>query len=207
MRRVIRKAINQVKGNLRGIAFSHIDAVVRLATKGPVAGSIDLPERVQALRENQALIIIKRNQPLRLPGSGIAPGSRTGYAYEIQTPGAVFVKEAGVHLKLTEINIEEFTDISSAGQQIAFFDIHKLKFPLLVRSFQPGDRFSPLGMVGTQKVKNFFINNKVPRDQRAICPLLVSGGKIIWVAGHRLDNSVKVDAETRNVLKAELLLA
>ena len=51
------------------------------------------------------------------------------------------------------------------------------------------------------------INNKIPKDQRAKCPLLVSNGKIIWVVGHRLDNSVKVDHETRKVLKAELLLA
>ena len=206
-RRVIRKAIKQVKGDLRRVAFFHIDSVMRLATKGPVAGSIDLPDRVQAQRDQDSLIIIKQNRPLRLRGGDDSPGRRAGYAYEISTPGSVFVKEAGVHLKLTEINIETIADINEAGQQIAFFDINKLKFPLLVRSFQPGDRFSPLGMVGTQKLKKFFINNKVPRDRRAICPLLVSGGKIIWVAGHRLDNSVKVDAETRNMLKAELLLA
>jgi tRNA(Ile)-lysidine synthase len=82
-----------------------------------------------------------------------------------------------------------------------------LKFPLLVRNFCPGDRFSPLGMTGTQKLKDFFINNKISRDQRVICPLLISRDKIIWVAGYRMDNSVKVDAETRHVLKAELLLA
>ena len=62
-------------------------------------------------------------------------------------------------------------------------------------------------MAGNQKVKKFFINNKIPKEERAKCPLFVSEGKIIWVAGHRLDNSVKVDAGTRKVLKAELLLA
>jgi tRNA(Ile)-lysidine synthase len=206
-RRVIRRAIERVKGNLRRIAFSHIDAVDRLALKGPHAGSIDLPDRIQVRRDHQALVVIKQNKPLRLQGRGKAPSHQAGYSYEIKSPGSVYVKEAGVHLKLTKVDIQAYTHFRGTGQGIAFFDINKVKFPLLVRNFQPGDRFSPLGMTGSQKLKKFFNSNKIPRDQRAICPLLVSGGRIIWVAGHRLDNSVKVDADTRGVLKAELLLA
>ena len=206
-RRVIRKAIKRVKGNLRRIAFSHIDAAVRLALKGPHAGSIDLPDRVQVQRDHQALVIIKQSKPLRLPGSGKAPYDQAAYSYEIKSPGSVFIQEAGVHLRLTEVDTEAFAHCRGTGQGIAFFDINKVKFPLLVRNFQPGDRFSPLGMTGTQKLKKFFNSSKIPRAQRAICPLLVSDGRIIWVAGHRLDNSVKVDADTRGVLKAELLLA
>ena len=206
-RRVIRKAIKRVKGNLRRIAFSHIDAAVRLALKGPHAGSIDLPDRVQVQRDHQALVIIKQSKPLRLPGSGKAPYDQAAYSYEIKSTGSVFIQEAGVHLRLTEADTEAFAHCHGTGQGIAFFDINKVKFPLLVRNFQPGDRFSPLGMTGTQKLKRFFNSSKIPREQRAICPLLVSDGRIIWVAGHRLDNSVKVDADTRRVLKAELLLA
>jgi tRNA(Ile)-lysidine synthase len=206
-RRVIRTAIKKVKGNLRRVAFSHIDAVIRLAIKGPVTGSIDLPDRIQVRRDRRALIITKQEQPLRIQGRSAARTTRAGYAYEISTPGTVFIKEAGAHFKLTEMNIEAVADINGAGQQLAFFDISKLKCPLLVRNFCPGDRFSPLGMTGTQKLKDFFINNKISRDQRVICPLLISRDKIIWVAGYRMDNSVKVDAETRHVLKAELLLA
>jgi tRNA(Ile)-lysidine synthase len=145
--------------------------------------------------------------PLRLLSSTKSPCGQAGYSYEIKSPGSVFIKEAGVHLKLTEVNIEACAHYCGTGQQIAFFDINKVKFPLLVRNFQPGDRFSPLGMTGTQKLKKFFNRSKISREQRAVCPLLVSGGRIIWVAGYRLDNSVKVDADTRSVLKAELLLA
>ena len=132
---------------------------------------------------------------------------QTSYEYTLSIPGAVHIKEAGVRIKLTEIDIEAVTDIRGAGQQIAFFDITKHKCPWVGRNFQPGDRFTPLGMTGTMKLKKFFINNKIHRAQRALCPILISCGKIIWVAGHRLDNSVRVDSETRRVLKAELLLA
>jgi tRNA(Ile)-lysidine synthase len=82
-----------------------------------------------------------------------------------------------------------------------------LRFPLVVRNFRPGDRFSPLGVDGTQKLKKFFINNKISARQRKKCPLLVSENKIIWVGGLRIDNRVKLGPKTRHVLMAELLLA
>jgi tRNA(Ile)-lysidine synthase len=206
-RRLIRKAIYELKGDLRRITFSHIDAVVRLALKGPDTGCIDLPNRIRIQRNHKTLIILKDKQGLRSRVNDVNPAVCADYEYRITKPGVVLIKEAGINLKLAEIGIEEISDLGCAGQRVAFFDINKLKFPLVVRNFRPGDRFSPLGVAGTQKVKKFFINNKIPKEERAKCPLFVSEGKIVWVAGHRLDNSVKVDAGTRKVLKAELLLA
>jgi tRNA(Ile)-lysidine synthase len=65
----------------------------------------------------------------------------------------------------------------------------------------------PLGMQGTQKVKNFFINNKIPREIRRKTPVLLSRDTIVWVVGHRIDDGVKITQQTRNVLKIELFLA
>jgi tRNA(Ile)-lysidine synthase len=56
-------------------------------------------------------------------------------------------------------------------------------------------------------LKKFFIDKKVPRKERLKCPILLSCGKIVWVVGHRIDESVKVTPATKNVLKVELLLA
>lgn len=206
-RRLIRMAILRVKGNLRRIAFTHIDAALRLVFQGPQSGGIDLPNDIRIQRRGQELIISKQEQRRRSPGGGRNPAVRTAYEYSLAAPGVVSIREAGIRLKLTETSIEEVADVRRAGQRIAFFDINKIKFPLIVRNFCPGDRFSPLGMDGTQKLKSFFINNKIPKDQRVKCPLLVSNGKIIWVVGHRMDNSAKVDPGTRKVLKAEVLLA
>jgi tRNA(Ile)-lysidine synthase len=59
-------------------------------------------------------------------------------------------------------------------------------------------------MAGSQKLKAFFINQKVPRSKRDRCPLLLSGDRIVWVGGYRTDDSAKVTKETRRVLTAEL---
>jgi tRNA(Ile)-lysidine synthase len=121
--------------------------------------------------------------------------------------GEIFIKEAGLQIRFSEIPITQVTDWHQTERQIAFLDRDKLSFPLVVRNFRPGDRFSPLGISGHQKLKKFFSDHKISRVERLKCPIVLSRDKIIWVAGHRLDNAVKIDAHTRHVLKAELLLA
>ena len=83
----------------------------------------------------------------------------------------------------------------------------KIRFPLVIRNVRPGDRFSPLGLSGSQKLKKFFIDHKISRSARGKCPIVLSQHRIIWIAGYRLDNYAKLGPQTRRILKAELLLA
>ncbi|HEX9860591.1 MAG TPA: tRNA lysidine(34) synthetase TilS, partial [Nitrospirota bacterium] len=69
----------------------------------------------------------------------------------------------------------------------ALFDMDKLAGPLAVRSRRPGDRFQPSGMAGSVKLKEYLIDMKVSRVDRALTPILTSGGEIAWVMGHRQD--------------------
>ena len=98
-------------------------------------------------------------------------------------------------------------DPKAAGRQTAFLDRDAVRFPVIVRNWRPGDRFSPLGAGGTQKLKKFFSDHKIPAAERRRCPLLVSGDRILWVAGHRIDQRARLRPETRRLLKAEVLLA
>jgi len=122
------------------------------------------------------------------------------------TPSAA-LKEAGVFITLTEIGVEDVPELKNTGPRLAFCDMTSLQFPLIVRNIRPGDRFSPLGLNGSQKVKKYFNSHKIPGCQRRKCPVLLSAGRIIWLVGYRIDNCVKIGPHTRRVLKAELLLA
>ena len=93
----------------------------------------------------------------------------------------------------------------SIGVQ-SFFDEDLVKFPLTLRNVRPGDRFNPLGMKGTQKVKDYFINNKIDKNKRGRCPIIISDKKIIWLAGYQIADRVKITSATRNVLKARFFL-
>lgn len=89
-----------------------------------------------------------------------------------------------------------------AAPSVAYFDAGKLDFPLVVRHWQPGDHFQPLGMAGkSQKLQDFFSNLKLSRFEKERTWILCSGsGEIAWVVGRRMDERFKVNADTGQVL-------
>ena len=206
-RRIIRKAIMAVKKDLRRITLFHVDSILDLIKNGPVAGSLSLPGGIRVQRNTTELVIAADRN-----GSGVKRNlsSRSfaaDYQYTIAGVGILPIGNGKVSILFDEIGIDDLPDFKDTGRHLAFFDRDRIHFPLIVRNIRPGDRFSPLGVKGTQKVKKYFIDNKIPLVQRKQCPLVLSRDKIIWVVGHRIDNSVKIGPQTRRVLKAELLLA
>jgi len=206
-RRIIRKAILRIKGNLRRITFSHIDSVICLMENGPAYGSLDFPDQIRIARSGDLLSLSKETNALRSRTWKLKNAQTLSFEYNMVKPKPLFIKEVGMYLKFTETGRDTLPDFGPTDHRVAFFDRDSLKFPLFIRNVRPGDRFTPLGMSGTQKVKKYFINNKVDRTERAKCPVLLSRDKIIWVVGHRIDASRRILPSTRNVLKVELFLA
>ena len=205
-RRIIRKAVGLVKGDLRHVGFAHIDAVMQLIAVDSEDGRVHLPGRIEVKTAGNELIVKKHETGLRRSGRPIAALHRFRYIIElpVTVPLTVVVPESGVRVIFSRFTTDSPEQLRGAGQQQAFFDMDKLHFPLVLRNIRPGDRFSPLGAGGTQKVKKYFIDHKVPAEKRARCPLLVSGRQIAWVVGHRIAESAKVTASTTQVLKAEV---
>lgn len=85
------------------------------------------------------------------------------------------------------------------GDEIAV-DADQVKGLLKWRYRQDGDRFVPLGMSGAKKLKDFFIDEKIPRHKRDQIPIIHDEEKIIWVYGYRQDDRTKVTERTENIL-------
>lgn len=95
----------------------------------------------------------------------------------------------------TEVSIER-------NPAVALLDYDKLIFPLTVRSWQEGDVFQPLGMTGTKKVSDFFIQKKVNLFDKKNIPIVVNGnGELLWIATYQLDDRYKITENTQKVLK------
>ena len=69
-----------------------------------------------------------------------------------------------------------------------------------MRSRRPGDRFFPMNAPGRRKLKEFFIDRKVPRAEREV-PLIACGQEILFVPGFSVADTVKVDAKTARILR------
>ncbi|GBC63791.1 tRNA lysidine(34) synthetase TilS [Desulfonema ishimotonii] len=201
-RRLLRKALAGVRGDTRRITFAHIGAM--LGILGKSEKSLDLPDRVRVSVSGDTLCVVREKVPLRRP---VPETGLTSFDYTLAGPGMLSLGEIGMRLVFSETDIKNRAFSRHAGQNVAFFDMEQLSFPFSVRNPRPGDRFTPLGMTGTQKLKTYFINRKVPRKDRMQCPVVLCRDKIIWVAGQRIDDAVKVTPATRRVLKGELLLA
>ncbi|MET1259547.1 tRNA lysidine(34) synthetase TilS [Flagellimonas sp. DF-77] len=91
--------------------------------------------------------------------------------------------------------------VSDPAANVAFIDKEKLNYPLLLRKWQKGDYFYPLGMRGRKKLSKFFKDEKYDGFAKEAQWLLCSGDAIVWVIGKRLDERFKVGPSTDNILK------
>ena len=77
----------------------------------------------------------------------------------------------------------------------------------VIRTWQDGDKFFPLGMKGTKKISDFLNELKIESHKKKNQLLLLNGTKIVWVIGHRLDDRFKITKNTKNYLELCLKIA
>ncbi len=88
-------------------------------------------------------------------------------------------------------------------RSVEFVDARRLGNRLVLRSWQEGDWFMPLGMSFKKKLSDYFVDEKVPLRQKHRIPILESNGEIVWICGKRLDDRFKVTEETKDVVRLE----
>ncbi|MWC30186.1 tRNA lysidine(34) synthetase TilS [Paenibacillus sp. MMS18-CY102] len=120
------------------------------------------------------------------------------YAYGISgVEGTVNVPEGGMSFRLTLSAVA-----AERGPYHAAFDADQLVFPLTVRNRRPGDRMRVIGLNGTKKVQDMFVDLKVPSSERDRIPLLVDAeGQVLWIPGARRSAIASIGAATMNVLR------
>lgn len=91
--------------------------------------------------------------------------------------------------------------LDSGSPNTAFLDADALSFPLAARRWRPGDRFQPLGMEGTKKVSDLLTDEKAPSHRRADVVVVLSVDEIVWVAGYRIADPVRVRPDTTRVAR------
>jgi tRNA(Ile)-lysidine synthase len=103
--------------------------------------------------------------------------------------------------RITISNPEPVPTVFSETHEVEYIDAERLGRQLVLRPWQAGDWFIPLGMKTKKKLSDFFTDQKVPRFQKAFIPVLESDGNIVWICGKRLDNRFKLTEHTRTAIR------
>ncbi len=198
-RRTIRDALRAWRGHLRRITAAHIDAVANLLPPRSMGKRLSLPGRITVQRTAGHLCF--ETGATR----GTSPKEqRPGFCHMVRSPDdlpAVFnVPHGKVQLTWDRRMPSDPNPWSNGCTDAAWFDLDRLCFPLTVRSVMPGDRLTPFGMGGSQKLKKLLIDRKIPRAERDQVPILLSARNIIWVAGIRRSATAPVTTNTNRTL-------
>jgi tRNA(Ile)-lysidine synthase len=186
LRRVLRRAIDETR-SLRSMEFIHIEDIIDLIKKGRHGDRLYLPKGLRVIKTYSTLVITSE-VPQRLQTLTLA------------VPGEVVLKEIRATLKAS---VEDKAVSFQDGKTVAVFDADKVGTVLTIRAREKGDVFYPMGFGKRKKLQDFFVDEKVPRDERDSIPILVSGNGIVWIAGYRGDEKFKVTEKTIRFLILE----
>ena len=203
-RRFIRAVIKKVKGDLKRLTFDHIEAVLGVMSQDQSTKEIHLPDNILVSKISDQLSITQKANSLRHLKKPFQPGHKEDYTYYIDDFGRFRIDAINRVMMFSQVDRENMPNISSAGQKIAFFDIKKAKFPMILRNFNARDRFIPLGMTGSKRVTHYLKDRKVAPISRLNIPVLVVDGQVAWVVGHRIDDRFKVTDKTEKIVKVEI---
>jgi tRNA(Ile)-lysidine synthase len=107
------------------------------------------------------------------------------------------------HQKLKIESIKAPINIE-ANSSIGYADADKIKFPLICRKWKQGDYFYPLGMTKKKKLSRFFVDQKLSISDKEKIWVIESDKKIIWIAGMRIDDRIKITHSTKSAIRFTL---
>ena len=173
---VMRKAVSELKGDLLAVSSKHLFAVEDAVRSAGPSAEINFPGGIAFYSGHGVFFFVRKD------------GFARELSARVEGPGRFAVSRD------LEVEIEVTDDGSLWGRpDAAYLPPGKVSFPVEVRSFADGDRFVPLGMKGAKKLKDFFIDEKIPRFMRKKVPLFETREGIIWVGGLRTDERFRAE--------------
>lgn len=188
--RLIKKAFVKFTGKHTNFEMKHIHEVISLANKetnkrinipnGIIAENIygDIYLRFKEVKNNEFQEIILSKSELE--------GNNVDFENYIISFDLIDNKK----------NIEFSNNVL-----IKFFDYDKIKEKLIIRKRLNGDRIIPLGMKGSKKLKDIFIDLKLPIEERNQVPVLCFDNEIAWLVGYKVSESFKITKDTKRIIK------
>jgi tRNA(Ile)-lysidine synthase len=196
---LVRRCLASIACGERYVTQGHYEDILQLAKQNVTGRKIELPGGFVVRREYENLIFSNRKV-------GLAPPlSSKDQAVTVEIPGQITFENFLIHASVLENNGVDFEKFKAAKTgSIEWFDLDKIKLPLIVRYRRPGDNFVPLGQSEAKKLGKFLTAQRIPYGIRRDVLVVADGEKIIWFWPVRISEESKITAETRKILQLQI---
>ena len=205
VKRVLLYALEQMTPHRKDITGQHIKDLLELIRKDG-SKELSLPYGIKAYKEYETLFLQKEQTqtPDRF--------SKEQDGFVVKPPVEIFVPGAGsFSFILVDRNfLFKEHDFSQKEQNIPqnrytkWFDYDKITTSLLLRTRKTGDYLTIDKALHTQSLKQYMINEKIPKMQRDSMYILADGSHVLWVPGYRTSQYYKVDESTKCILQVQI---
>ena len=200
--KVIFRCLAETAATQKNLGRVHVEDVRALLEKQP-GRSLDLPARVRAVREYEGV----RLKKIRYEKEQSVKDRYTEQnAVCLAIPGTTVLPEQNLKVtcRILEKNpLSEGTDIPQKTYT-KWFDYDIIKKCLHIRTRQSGDWITVDGAGHRQKLKSWFVNEKIPYKQREEIPLIAEGNQIVWILGYRMGSAYRISSETKRILQIDV---
>jgi len=200
-RRLLQEALARYTGMPQGAHFDHVQSILRMINAPQGGGQVDMPGGITVCREGNSLCFTRRGLR-KEKGPGGEGKDRGGISAPVALciPGVTRIPSLDCIIEASVLSGGENAGIPPQPG-VAFLDYDTIPGSPVIRTRHPGDRFHPLGVQGEKRLKEFFIDQKVPKRLRDAWPLLAAGPHIIWVLGLRIGHPYRIRPGTKRVLR------
>ena len=200
---VIRKGMEQVGGKKRDLSHKHVDVMMELMNK-QVGRTLDLPYEMHAKRNYEGIRLEKQRTYSfgEEKKAEIMPECMS----ELNIPGETILADRNLKLRCKILEKPKNLSIKDIPQKIytKWFDYGIIKSSLYIRTRQAGDTIVIDEKGHQKKLKNWFVDEKIPKEVRDSQLLLAENNEILWVLGHRMSQAYQVKQSTKWILQIEV---
>lgn len=168
--RVIRKMVDESCGKA-DVPSSVINSIAEMVRKNVTGGRVDVARGIYARTEYNKLIFDEYTDEC------------DEFEYELEVGAKKYIPELGYTVSIEKADIRK----KDGYEYFSIPDGAAVK----IRNRRSGDKFVPLGMKGTKKLKDFMIDEKIPRNDRSRVGIITIDENIAWIVGYRRDERYK----------------
>ena len=192
---IVYKALASITGSERDLSMLHVESVLDLFQKQS-GKSKSLLKGIRAVRNYEGVLLEREEKGLveEFP------------LQTLQIPGITRVETRGLEIscKIFEKNVDFSMEDIPQKAYTKWIDYDIIKNTLTIRGRKSQDVIGISRAGGTQKLKSYFVNEKIPAKIRANIPLIADGSQIVWVVGYRMSSKYQISDKTKRILQIEI---